>query len=107
ADGDLHFLQLDGDRQGILTRQGDVHQAIAPTFRHDGTGIVYVSTDSISIGRQAAGPSDLYQVPYAAGVGGVATPIRGADTLDYTEYYPALSPDDAFIAFTRIAGTGP
>jgi hypothetical protein len=104
--GDLHWIQLDGDRQGVLSRAGDTRSAIAPTFRHDGKGIVYVSTDSITIGRQAAGPSDLYEVPYAAGAGGPAAPISGAATADFTEYYPALSPDDAFIAFTRIAGSG-
>jgi len=104
--GDLTWIQLDGERQGIVARSGDTRLATAPTFRHDGAGIVYVSTNSISVGRQAAGPSDLYEVPYAGGVGGAATPITGAADPDYTEYYPAYSPDDAFIAFTRIAGSG-
>jgi hypothetical protein len=104
--GDLTWVQLDGDRQGTLARNGDARQATAPTFRHDGAGIVYVSTNSITVGRQAAGPSDLYVVPYAGGVGGPATPVAGAAEPDYTEYYPAFSPDDAFVAFTRIAGAG-
>ena len=104
--GDLTWLQLDGDRQGIVARNGDARQATAPTFRHDGAGIVYVSTNSITVGRQAAGPSDLYLVPYAGGAGGPATPVAGAAEPDYTEYYPAFSPDDAFVAFTRIAGSG-
>jgi hypothetical protein len=104
--GDLTWIQLDGDRQGIVARNGDTRQATAPTFRHDGAGIVYVSTNSITVGRQAAGPSDLYVVPYAGGVGGSATPVAGAADPAYTEYYPAFSPDDAFIAFTRIAGSG-
>ena len=104
--GDLTWIQLDGARQGILARSGDTRRAIAPTFRHDGAGIVYVSTNSITIGRQAAGPSDLYAVPYAGGAGGPSTPVVGAAEPDYTEYYPAFSPDDAFIAFTRIAGSG-
>lgn len=104
--GDLTWVQLDGNRQGILARGGDTRLAAAPTFRHDGAGIVYVSTNSISIGRQAAGPSDLYAVPYADGAGGPATAVAGAAEPDYTEYYPAFSPDDAFIAFTRIAGSG-
>jgi hypothetical protein len=104
--GDLTWIQLDGDRQGIVARQGDARLAVAPTFRHDGAGIVYVSTNSITVGRQAAGPSDLYVVPYAGGAGGPAMPVAGAAEPDYTEYYPAFSPDDAFIAFTRIAGSG-
>jgi len=104
--GDLTWIQLDGDRQGIIARTGDNRLATAPTFRHDGAGIVYVSTNSISVGRQAAGPSDLYAVPYAGGAGGPATPVAGAAEPDFTEYYPAFSPDDAFIAFTRITGSG-
>lgn len=46
------------------------------------------------------------RVPYAGGAGGPATPVTGAADPNYTEYYPAFSPDDAFIAFTRIAGSG-
>jgi hypothetical protein len=104
--GDLTWIQLDGAGQGIVARSGDTRLATAPTFRHDGTGIVYVSTNSISVGRQAAGPSDLYAVPFAGGAGGPATPVAGAADPDYTEYYPAFSPDDRFVAFTRIAGSG-
>jgi Tol biopolymer transport system component len=80
--------------------------ATEPTFSHDGKTIVYVSTNSIVDGRAAAGPADLYQIPFAARVGGTATPVVGASTSDFTEYYPAYSPDDAFLAFTRIAGNG-
>jgi hypothetical protein len=104
--GDLTWIQLDGNRKGVLTRTGDARLATEPSFRHDGTGVVYVSTNSIVQGRAAAGPGDLYQVPYAAGAGGLATPVRGASDPDFTEYYPAFSPDDAWIAFTRLAGMG-
>jgi WD40-like Beta Propeller Repeat len=104
--GDLHWIQLDGTAQGVLSRAGDGLMATEPTFSHDGKTIVYVSTSSIVDGRAAAGPADLYQVPYAARAGGAATPVVGAATSDYTEYYPAFSPDDAFVAFTRIAGNG-
>lgn len=104
--GDLTYVQLDGDQKGIVARDGDPNLATAPTFRHDGSAIAYVSTNSITVGRQAAGPSDLYVVPYAGGAGGPAVPIAGAADPGYTEYYPAFSPDDAFIAFTRIAGSG-
>lgn len=104
--GDLTWIQLDGTRKGILTRTGDARLATEPTFRHDGTGVVYVSTNSIVQGRAAAGPGDLYQVPYAAGAGGLATPVPGAADPDFTEYYPAFSPDDEWIAFTRLVGMG-
>ena len=48
------------------------------------------------------GAADLYQVPYANKAGGAATPVAGASTPDNEEYYPAFSPDDQLIAFTRV-----
>jgi hypothetical protein len=102
--GELHWIQLDGERQGVLVHSGDTRQATDPAFRHDGTAVVYVSTTSVINGRAAAGPSDLYQIPYANGAGGPATPVAGAADAANTEYYPAFSSDDALIAFTRLAG---
>ena len=92
--------------QGIVARTNDTSLATEPTFRHDGTAIVYVSGNSIVYGRSAGGPTDLYEVPYAGGAGGPAIPLVGAADPDYTEYYPAYSPDDALVAFTRISGAG-
>ena len=34
-------------------------------------------------------------------MGGTATPIPGASTSQYNEFYPALSNDDTLLAFTR------
>ena len=34
--GDLHWIQLDGTAQGILSRAGDTLMATEPTFSHDG-----------------------------------------------------------------------
>jgi hypothetical protein len=104
--GDLHWIQLDGQAQGVLARNGDVRSATEPAFSHDGQTVLYVSTNSIVDGRAAAGPGDLIQVPYAAGAGGPAIPLPAASTTDYTEYYPSFSSDDALVAFTRIAGNG-
>jgi Tol biopolymer transport system component len=104
--GDLNWIQLDGDRQGVLARDGDAQQATEPTFSHDGKSVVYVSTTQIVYGRAASGPTDLYVVPYGAGAGGPAKQLVGAAESDFTEYYPAYSPDDAFVAFTRIPGNG-
>jgi hypothetical protein len=104
--GDLHWIQLDGDQQGILARTGDAHGATEPAFSHDGNTVVYVSMDSIVYGRANDGPADLYEVPYAARAGGTAASLVGAATAEFSEYYPAYSPDDAFVAFTRVAGNG-
>ena len=103
----------EGEAFGILARNGDPHPAAAfPTWSHDGESIVYVSVacpdpghvDGCGTldGRLAKGPADLYEVPYANKAGGAATPVAGASTVENDEYYPALSPDDRLLAFTRV-----
>jgi hypothetical protein len=108
--GNLHWLQLDSaNQQGVLARTGDSNAATEPTFSHDGQTIAYVSSpgaSSVYDGRLTNGPADIYSIPYGNRQGGTATPIAGASDPNYTEYYPAYSPDDAFIAFTRMAGNG-
>ena len=73
---------------------------------HDGSQVVYVSATSITDGRLANGPADLYSIPYANRAGGAATPLPGGSDPAATEFYPSFSPDDAFVAFTRLAGNG-
>jgi hypothetical protein len=104
--GALNWVQLDGDAAGVLARTGDAGKATEPTFSNDGETVVYVSGKSLVDGRLADGPADLYGVPFAERAGGAATPLAGASDPGYTEYYPAFSPDDRFVAFTRIAGAG-
>lgn len=108
ADGALTWVQLDSPTaMGILARTGDTSAiATEPTFSHDGKTVVYVSGSSIYDGRLANGPADLYSVSYNNRQGGTATPLAGASSPDNTEYYPAFSPDDAYIAFSRYAGNG-
>ena len=79
--------------------------ATEPAWSHDGQSIVYVSTNSISDGRAGTGPTNLMRVPFANRAGGQAVPLSGAAEPDISEYYPAFSRDDAFIAFTRFAGS--
>lgn len=43
-------------------------------------------------------------MPYANRAGGTAQKLAGASDPNYTEYYPAFSPDDRYIAFTRFQG---
>jgi hypothetical protein len=98
---------------GYLDRTGDPHPAAAfPTWSHDGKSIVYVSVACPNPGQQNGcgtqdgrlykGAADLYEVPYGNKAGGTATPVAGASTTDNEEYYPAFSPDDKLIAFTRV-----
>jgi hypothetical protein len=64
-----------------------------------------VSANAITDGRLDTGPADLFAVPYQNRAGGTATPLPGASDAHFTEYYPAFSPDDTFVAFTRVPGS--
>jgi WD40-like Beta Propeller Repeat len=92
---------------------GDPHPAAAfPTWSHDGDSIVYVSVACPNPGQQNGcgtqdgrlykGAADLYEVPFGNRAGGTAMPVPGASTADAEEYYPAFSPDDRLIAYTRV-----
>jgi hypothetical protein len=94
--------ELKGKAFDILTRTGDTRGAAAPAWSHDGTFIVYTSTDSEKSGRLGSGVADLYRVDYNARAGGAATPIAGAAEAAQAEYYPALSGDDRLIAYNSI-----
>jgi hypothetical protein len=108
ASAELAWFDLETTATGqgkafdVLKRDGDSHGAIMPTFSHDGTRIVYTSTNSSQDGRPNTGDTDLYAVPYAARAGGAATALSGAADPALSEYYPSFSPDDAFVAFNRI-----
>jgi hypothetical protein len=91
-----------GDAWGVLARTGDPRGVGSPTWSHNGQTIVYVSTDAQTTGRLDAGIGDLYAVPYADRQGGAATPVAGAATPEFAEYYPAFSPDDSLLLFNRI-----
>lgn len=91
-----------GVASGALLRTGDTRGAGAPTWSHDGSKIVYVSTNAVFTGRLDNGAADLYSIPYANRQGGAATPIAGAADPAFEEYYPIFSPDDAWLAFDRI-----
>jgi hypothetical protein len=104
--GTLHWVQLDGTASGTLARTGDSNKATEPAWSHDGNQIVYVSGADILDGRLDDGPSDLYWVPYGNRAGGAAKALPGGSDATATEVYPSFSPDDAFIAYTRIGSNG-
>lgn len=92
----------EGTSWGVIARTGDTHGVGSPSWSHDGTSIVYVSTNAQTTGRLDNGIGDLYTVPYANRAGGAATPLPGASSPDFAEYYPAYAPDDDLIVFNRI-----
>ena len=114
--GELTWVDLEAtgaNVSGVIARSlggdaGDSQGATAPTWSHDGSTIVYTSlpTGGITNGRPAGGPMDLYSVPYNSKAGGNASPVAGASDPYNNEFYPAFSPDDEYIAFDKLAGTG-
>jgi hypothetical protein len=104
-----------GTSFGFLERTGDPNGVEFPNWSHDGTTIVYVSTNAGQDGRLAgqtsgtppAGEADLYTVPFNARKGGAATPVPGASDTNVDEYYPSYSEDDKLIAFDRAVTEGP
>jgi hypothetical protein len=99
----LIWMELDSGASGTLARTGDPAGACAPSFSHDGTRIVYTSTNANQDGRLGVGTADLYTIPYGDRAGGTASPVAGAADPNYAEYYPSFSHDDALIAFNRLA----
>jgi len=91
-----------GTAWDTLDRNGDSRGVGSPTWSHDGDTVVYVSTDAETTGRLDNGIGDLYSVPYNDRQGGDATPIAGAATTEFAEYYPAFSPDDQLLMFNRV-----
>jgi len=105
-------LAAQGSGWDIIQRTGDPNGAVLPDWSHDGQHIVYTSTDSTADGHVGVQPGknvqpptvvDLYTVPFAAGLGGAATPVAGASEAAHAEYYPDYSADDALLAFTRVS----
>ncbi len=95
-------MELDSGASGVIARSGDPAGAAAPNFSHDGTKIVYTSTNANQDGRLGVGTADLYTVPFGDRAGGTAHPIAGAADPGFAEYYPAFSPDDELVAFNRL-----
>ena len=100
--GTLHWVDVGSNQTGELQRTGDERAATVPSWSHDGEHIVYTSAAGLADGRPEHGPMDLRVVPYAAGLGGVSTKLEGASDAAFNEYYPAYSPDDAYVAFSRV-----
>jgi hypothetical protein len=91
-----------GTGYGFLARTGDTRGAGAPTWSHEGSTIVYVSTDVERDGRLDSGDADLYAVAYNNRNGGMAKPLNGASDPALEEFYPAFSADDQLLAFDRV-----
>ncbi len=92
---------------GIIARTGDAtnntpNAAAYASFAHTSDTLLYVSAPSVSSGVTTS-HGNLMTVPYNNRAGGTASPIVGADTATYNEFYPTFSPDDTYVAFNRVA----
>ena len=103
---DLFWTELDatstaeGTGWGLLARTGDSNLAAEASWSHDGNTIVYTSESDPNAAILPA-HGDLYTIPYNHGAGGTATKISGASDPTQNEFFPAYSPDDQLVAFTR------
>jgi len=126
---DWRFLQTFYPTRGILAvldvGTGEIHSLPGaddpnyvhtnPTWSPDGQWIVYARAPA----RQAysGGPParfandpnetqiryDLYRIPFNAGRGGVAKPLRGASNNGRSNSFPKFSPDGRWIVFVQAA----
>lgn len=99
-----------GTGWGVFLRTGDVaadgvtkRQGGEAAFSHDGTKIAYVSAANMAYGLAVlSNDGDIKTIPFADRKGGAATPVPGAATPEYSEYYPTFSPQgDKLLAFDR------
>jgi hypothetical protein len=90
---------------GRLAMTGETASAISPAFSHDGKNVFYTSADHEQDGRIGGNNTDvnIHVVPFNEGAGGAMTPLAGASLPNVAEYYPALSANDALVAFNRMS----
>jgi hypothetical protein len=101
------YIATAGQQYGVIARNGDSNGVAFPAWSHDGSTIVYSSTNGgCQDGRLAQGATDLYSVPYNGGNGGDAKPLPGASEKSWEEYYAAYSSDDQLVVFDRIPAGG-
>jgi hypothetical protein len=114
-DVDLVWVDLEAttmaNATGTLGHHGDPNERrLGPAWTRDGSTIVYMSGTLGAVPSEFTGPSDLYVMPFADRTGATedhpAAPIPGASSPSSAEYYPTLSPDDAWIAFNALPDNG-
>ncbi|MBK7861677.1 MAG: PD40 domain-containing protein [Archangiaceae bacterium] len=100
---DLEATSTDqGTGWGVLARNGDTGHPASPSFSHDGSKLVYVSSPTVTSGVTVYTTADLYTIPFANRAGGSATAVPGASDPNAVECYPSFSPDDALLTFARV-----
>lgn len=93
--------QTQGTGWGVLARDGDSNMVAAPVWSHGGQSVAYVSTKMAQSGVTVT-DGDLRIIPYNDRKGGGSRPVAGASEAAWNEFYPAFSPDDELLAFSRL-----
>ncbi len=91
-----------GTGWGFLTRAGETASAASASFAHNSDTVLYVASTSGVTQGVTVTSGDLETVPFNHRAGGAPTPVSGAATAAYNEYYPSFSPDDKYIAYDRV-----
>jgi len=91
-----------GTGWGVLARTGDTRMAASAAFAHTTDTLIYTSTPTVGSGVTSTS-GDIRTVPFNSRAGGTSTPLAGAATTAYNEYYPTFSPDDQLVAYNRVA----
>ena len=99
-------MLADGQQLGEVKREGDPRALPVPpgatTARHR-----LLVHDGRQPGRRPERRRHRsVQVPFNDGRGGAAAPLAGAADPMFEEYYPAFSPDDQLVAYTRVHACG-
>jgi hypothetical protein len=78
---------------------------ILPNWSKDGTALVYTAatqSENGGLSKHSAVEADLHYVPMTGANIGKMQPVPGAAEKGVMEYYPTFSPDNSFIAYTRV-----
>lgn len=102
------IMAAKGTAWDVFAMDGETDAAVTPDISNAGDRIAYVSTDQSPDGHPhyTATKADIRIVPFNDRKGGAVKDLDGAATPDHYEYYPAFSPDDELIAFTRAPNKG-
>ena len=100
--GDIVVLDLES---GVSTpvpgaSESDRVEAVA-TWSPDGQTLAFLRTAPGEMWHGSETRTEIATVPWAAGAGGVATPLDGVSGFDQSHFYPEYSPDGRWLVATR------
>lgn len=96
------ILAAKGRAWGTIRLTGETGSVSNPDWSNDGTTVAYTSSETSIDGHPDwhNNTSDIKLAPFDR-VTSTPVPLAGASDPAWLEYYPAFSPDDTLIAFTR------